>query len=149
MRGRGLLELHPVIECPPHYLARILICAFMPNMAECATPFALERLLLKRVLDVAVAGLLLAVTLPLLVIVAIVIKLDSDGPVIFRQLRMGRNFMCFQLLKLRTMRCSGDGLAYTLGADPRITRTGRWLRWFKIDELPQLWTAARGSGVDG
>jgi len=57
---------------------------------------------------------------------------------------MGRGFHPFQLFKLRTMKQSMGGSAYTLGADPRITRMGRWLRWFKIDELPQLWNVLCG-----
>jgi lipopolysaccharide/colanic/teichoic acid biosynthesis glycosyltransferase len=99
---------------------------------------------LKRSLDVALAGLVLGCTLPLLAIAAFLIKLDSNGPILFCQERMGRNFKRFQLFKLRTMKKSTGGLAYTLGADPRITRVGRWLRWFKIDELPQLWNVLRG-----
>ncbi len=100
--------------------------------------------MLKRSVDIVLAGLLLAVTLPLLVIAAIVIKLDSAGPVFFHQARMGRGFRRFQLLKLRTMQFCGEGSAYTLGADSRITRAGRWLRWLKFDELPQLWNVLRG-----
>jgi lipopolysaccharide/colanic/teichoic acid biosynthesis glycosyltransferase len=98
----------------------------------------------KRMIDVISAFLLLTLSLPLLAIAAIFIKLDSDGPVLFRQARMGRRFRGFQLYKLRTMNFGGEGTAYTLGADPRITRTGRWLRRFKIDELPQLWNVLRG-----
>jgi lipopolysaccharide/colanic/teichoic acid biosynthesis glycosyltransferase len=106
--------------------------------------FALGGFMLKRSVDIALAGLLFAVTLPILAIAAIVIKLDSEGPVFFVQARMGRGFKSFQLLKLRTMRPSGAGPAYTLGVDPRITRVGRWLRWLKFDELPQLLNVLRG-----
>jgi lipopolysaccharide/colanic/teichoic acid biosynthesis glycosyltransferase len=98
----------------------------------------------KRSLDVVLAVCLLVLAMPVLAIAAILIKLDSDGPVLFLQERMGRNFKIFRLFKLRTMTVSSDGSAYTLGADPRITRVGRWLRWFKIDELPQLWNVLRG-----
>lgn len=87
---------------------------------------------------------MLTAALPLLVLAGIVIKLESEGPALFRQDRMGRGFRRFKLLKLRTMSLSGDGPAYTLGADPRITRSGRWLRKLKIDELPQLWNVLRG-----
>src|ERR1035438_7604659 len=83
----------------------------------------------KRSMDIALAGFLLAASLPLLAFAAIVIKLDSGGPVLFRQARMGRRSRRFQLLKLRTMRISSDGPVFTLGEDPRITRVGRWLRW--------------------
>lgn len=100
--------------------------------------------MLKRSLDISLSGLLLAASLPLIVIAAILIKLDSPGPVLFRQARTGRGFMRFQLLKLRTMRVDAAGSPYTLGADPRITGAGRWLRKFKLDELPQLWNVLRG-----
>jgi lipopolysaccharide/colanic/teichoic acid biosynthesis glycosyltransferase len=99
---------------------------------------------LKRSVDIVLAGLLLAAALPLIVIAAIIVKLDSDGPVFFLQARMGRGFRRFELLKLRTMRLSREGSIYTLGADPRITRSGQWLRWLKFDELPQLWNVLRG-----
>jgi lipopolysaccharide/colanic/teichoic acid biosynthesis glycosyltransferase len=99
---------------------------------------------LKRSVDIVLGGLLFAVTLPLLVIAAIVIKLDSRGPVIFHQARMGRGFRRFRLLKLRTMQSCVHGSAYTVGTDSRITRAGRWLRWLKFDELPQLLNVLRG-----
>jgi lipopolysaccharide/colanic/teichoic acid biosynthesis glycosyltransferase len=98
----------------------------------------------KRGADIVLAGLLLTISLPFLAIAAILIKLDSAGPVIFRQVRMGRSFRRFELFKLRTMILSSDGSLYTLGADPRVTRTGRWLRRYKFDELPQLWNVLRG-----
>lgn len=100
--------------------------------------------MVKRGLDITLAGLLLVCTLPVLAVAALLIKLDSDGPILFCQERMGRNFKRFRLVKLRTMRPSTSGLAYTLGADPRITRVGQRLRWLKIDELPQLWNVLRG-----
>jgi len=94
--------------------------------------------------DVLLAAFLLLVFLPLLAMAAVLIKLDSEGPVIFVQDRVGRKFVRFRLLKLRTMTINGLGTAYTLGADPRVTRVGRWLRHCKIDELPQLWNVLRG-----
>lgn len=100
--------------------------------------------MLKRSADIAFAGVLLLVTLPLLACAAILVKLDSVGPVLFRQVRMGRGFKPFTLFKLRTMRLGSEGSAYTLGNDPRITRTGHWMRWLKLDELPQLWNVLRG-----
>lgn len=100
--------------------------------------------MLKRSVDITFAGVLLVVALPLIVFAAILIKLDSEGPIIFRQVRVGRRFKPFHLLKLRTMTHSVNGPAYTLGADPRVTRTGRWLRRSKLDELPQLWHVLRG-----
>jgi lipopolysaccharide/colanic/teichoic acid biosynthesis glycosyltransferase len=99
---------------------------------------------LKRTTDVVFATVLLASVLPLLAFAALLIKMDSEGPVIFCQPRMGRRFRRFQLYKLRTMNLTAGGSAYTLGADPRITRVGRWLRLYKVDELPQLWNVLRG-----
>lgn len=94
--------------------------------------------MLKRAFDLSCATILLILSIPILAFAALLIKLDSAGPVMFCQHRMGRKFMRFQLFKLRTMNLGGAGPAYTLGADPRITRVGRWLRKYKIDELPQL-----------
>ena len=100
--------------------------------------------MLKRILDIALSGLLLILTFPLVAIAIMIIKMESGDPAVFCQLRTGRGFKAFRLFKLRTMRCCCAGPAYTLGADPRITRSGRWLRRFKIDELPQLWNVLRG-----
>jgi len=98
----------------------------------------------KRALDLllAAAGLAL-LALPMLVI-ALWIKLDSPGPVLFRQVRVGRFGVPFRIHKFRTMRVEGGGREITVGADPRITRAGRWLRRTKLDELPQLLDVLRG-----
>jgi len=98
----------------------------------------------KRGLDVLASAILLFFALPLLLLLALVIKLTSPGPVLFRQKRVGRNFQVFEILKLRTMAHAQAGLAYTLGPDPRITPFGKWLRRTKLDELPQLWNVLRG-----
>ena len=98
----------------------------------------------KRSMDILLAGSLSLLALPVIVIAAVLIRLDSAGPVLFRQRRMGRHFTPFYLLKLRTMRANPGGPAITLGDDPRITRVGRWLRRSKIDELPQLWNVLSG-----
>jgi lipopolysaccharide/colanic/teichoic acid biosynthesis glycosyltransferase len=104
-----------------------------------------EGFVLKRALDIFLAGTMLFLTLPLLTLAAIAIKLDSHGPVLFCQARMGRGFMRFRILKLRTMHIEMPGSPFTLGRDPRITRVGRWLRWLKVDELPQLLNVLSGA----
>jgi lipopolysaccharide/colanic/teichoic acid biosynthesis glycosyltransferase len=86
------------------------------------------------------------ITLPLLAVLAVAVRVDSAGPVIFASPRLGADGMPFRLPKLRTMVWTGlsGGSAVTVAADPRLTRVGRWLRRFRLDELPQLWTVARG-----
>lgn len=95
---------------------------------------------MKRVFDVCVAALGLVIASPLLAVIAVLIKLDSSGPVIFRQVRVGQGFRPFAILKFRTMVVDppGASLPLTVGEDMRITRVGRILRKFKLDELPQL-----------
>jgi lipopolysaccharide/colanic/teichoic acid biosynthesis glycosyltransferase len=101
----------------------------------------------KRILDLAGAGLALLLASPLLLLAALAIKLDDRGPVLYRQRRMGRHGEEFDLLKLRTMivgaEAQGAGWAVNAG-DPRITRAGRVLRRLSLDELPQLWNVVRG-----
>jgi len=94
----------------------------------------------KRLFDIVASGLGLIFLSPLFLIVAIWIKLDSPGPVFFRQVRVGRYNKDFRIFKFRTMRVGSDkGSQITIGGrDPRVTRAGYWLRKFKIDELPQL-----------
>jgi lipopolysaccharide/colanic/teichoic acid biosynthesis glycosyltransferase len=95
---------------------------------------------IKCLVDVVLASLALVVLAPLFLLVALLIKLDSAGPVFFRQERMGRGVRPFLIYKFRTMvrDAPQKGGPLTLGRDPRITRLGRWLRKTKIDELPQL-----------
>ena len=119
-----------------------------------------------RALDLAIAPVLLVLLSPLLVLVAIAIKVDSAGPVLFSQRRLGRGMKPFTVLKFRTMKqgVSQDihrqfviGLIageepervqgkpqYKLSVDPRVTRLGRFLRRSSLDELPQLWNVLRG-----
>ena len=102
---------------------------------------------MNRAADVALAGLGLVVTSPLLVAAGLAIKLEDGGPVLFRQTRVGKNGKDFELLKLRSMvvdaERTGAGHAVDRG-DRRITRVGRLLRRTSIDELPQLWNIVRG-----
>lgn len=100
----------------------------------------------KRTLDVVLAVLGLLIAWPLLVLVAVVVKLDSPGPILFRQVRMGRGFRPFLIYKFRTMTAEAphQGGPLTIGEDPRITRVGRILRRSKLDELPQLFNILKG-----
>ena len=101
----------------------------------------------KRVFDLLVSGLGLLLLAPVLIGIALWIKLDSPGAVMFRQERVGRHGRLFLIHKFRTMAADTPerGLQITVGADARITRAGRWLRATKLDELPQLWDVLRGA----
>ena len=95
---------------------------------------------MKRLFDVVASGLGLIVLSPLFFILAIWIKMDSNGPVFYRQVRVGRNNKDFRIFKFRSMRVGSDkGSLVTIGGhDPRVTRSGYFIRKFKFDELPQL-----------
>lgn len=95
---------------------------------------------IKRLFDIVFSFIGLLLLLPLLMLVAILIKIDSRGPVFFKQQRIGRSFVPFAIYKFRTMKtdAAGNGLQITVGGDKRITRIGKILRKSKIDELPQL-----------
>lgn len=101
----------------------------------------------KRCIDVVLAGVGLLALFPLLVVVAIAVKLDSPGPVLFRQRRCGFNGRCFQIYKFRTMSVLEDGptIAQAQCSDSRVTSLGKWLRRTSIDELPQLLNVLEGS----
>ena len=100
----------------------------------------------KRIFDLCAALSGLVLLLPLLLLIAILIKRDSNGPVFFRQTRVGRQGQAFRIHKFRTMAMDApaNDLQITVGTDPRITHTGRWLRKYKLDELPQLIDVVRG-----
>lgn len=95
---------------------------------------------MKRIFDIAASGCGLLVLSPLFAVLAVWIKLDSSGPVFYRQTRVGRNNKDFRLFKFRSMRVGADrsGLITVGGRDPRITRSGYFIRKYKLDELPQL-----------
>ncbi|MBZ2207312.1 sugar transferase [Massilia soli] len=99
----------------------------------------------KRAFDLAAAigGLLLLA--PLMAAIALWIRVDSPGPVLFRQLRMGRHGVPFSIFKFRTMTVQSEGAQLTVGQDARITRAGRFLRHYKLDELPQLINVLQGA----
>lgn len=102
--------------------------------------------LLKRAMDLAIAGTALAATAPVLAAVAAAIRFDSRGSVLFSQVRVGKGRTPIRTLKFRSMVTDAErvGPQITTHGDPRITRVGRWLRRTKLDELPQLWNVLRG-----
>ncbi len=104
-------------------------------------------MIVKRLFDLVFAGLGLLFLLPLFLLIAILIRLDSPGPVFFRQERVGRFGVHFSIHKFRTMSVNAEskGLLLTTGNDRRITRIGFWLRKYKLDELAQLIDVAQGA----
>jgi exopolysaccharide biosynthesis polyprenyl glycosylphosphotransferase len=114
-------------------------------------------LFVKRIVDAVFAGATLALTAPLLIIIALVIKLESPGPILYQAERAGFKGRRFRCYKFRTMDLGADkakdqlrvhnerqGPFFKMADDPRITRAGRWLRRYSLDELPQLWNVVRG-----
>ena len=100
---------------------------------------------IKRVFDFLVSLVGLIAISPLLVLIAVVVKSDSPGPALFRQIRVGKNGVPFRIRKFRTMYIDNRGLELTSGDDPRITRAGKFLRRYKLDELPQLIDVLQGT----
>lgn len=112
----------------------------------------------KRLFDIVVSGVLIILTAPVMALVAIIVKLDSRGPALFRQARVGMEGRHFQMLKFRSMvldaeaqlgelhaQNEGQGLLFKIKDDPRITRVGRTIRRYSLDELPQLFNIFGGS----
>jgi exopolysaccharide biosynthesis polyprenyl glycosylphosphotransferase len=152
LEEQGIM-VHLASDLFPHKLARSRPWEFegAPLLSLHSAPPVSWRTEIKRLMDVVGSMLLLLFSLPLLVIVAIAIKLDSRGPVLFVQERVGLNKRRFRMFKFRTMRRNAEsqmkdlehlneksGPIFKIRRDPRITRVGRWLRVTSIDELPQL-----------
>jgi Undecaprenyl-phosphate glucose phosphotransferase len=110
-------------------------------------PRALFARAVKRALDIVGAAICLLLLMPLMLVVSVAIKVDSQGPILFRQRRCGFNGRQFQILKFRTMTVQEDGQVVTQAKrnDSRVTPIGRWLRRTSIDELPQLFNVLQGS----
>ena len=109
-------------------------------------PLSRLELLFKRAFDLVLASLALLLCTPVLVVAALLIKLDSTGPIFFLQHRHGFNQKPFRIIKFRTMRALEDGAVVRQATedDPRITNLGSWLRRWSIDELPQLFNVIKG-----
>jgi len=104
-------------------------------------------LVLKRMIDLSCGLLGLALSLPIMMLVAIAVRLDSKGPILYRQTRVGLGGKCFELMKFRSMRVDAEaanGACWAAENDPRVTRIGRFLRRYRLDELPQFINVIRG-----
>jgi lipopolysaccharide/colanic/teichoic acid biosynthesis glycosyltransferase len=123
--------------------SRSLVLAGSAEPAE-PSPWSLSAS--KRCIDFVVAASAILISWPLLLLTALIVRLESPGPVIFRQKRVGRGGTLFTVYKFRTMETAAnqDGPSMTKRGDPRVTRFGRFLRKHKLDELPQLFNVLRG-----
>jgi lipopolysaccharide/colanic/teichoic acid biosynthesis glycosyltransferase len=101
-------------------------------------------MLVKRIFDILLVSIGLLLLSPLMLLIALMIKLDSRGGVFFTQIRVGQYGRLFKIIKFRTMFVNNNGLNLTIGADLRITRVGHFLRKYKLDELPQLFNVLKG-----
>ena len=143
---------------PPAY-SRIYLEKFreVPLLSLSSAPDSELHLFFKRMFDIAVSFVALLLLSPLLLVIAIMIRLTSPGPVLFRQTRCGLGGRRFTIFKFRSMINNAaqmqaelhqlnelDGPVFKISDDPRITPVGRWLRRFSLDELPQLWNVFRG-----
>ncbi|WP_243373833.1 TIGR03013 family XrtA/PEP-CTERM system glycosyltransferase [Geotalea sp. SG265] len=160
---RGIFPLQEVLTCkfsgievvdaPSFYeqmTGKLLLENITPSWFIFSQGFKVTFILriMKRVIDIACAMLILLVVLPLLPFIVLMIKLDSPGPVLFRQQRVGAREKNFTIYKFRTMRADaekGTGAVWASMDDPRITRVGEFLRKTRIDEIPQLFNVLGGS----
>jgi exopolysaccharide biosynthesis polyprenyl glycosylphosphotransferase len=148
-----------VLEYLPRQMARVHVEMVdgLPVMTFSTAPVDVTALAVKRAADVFLAALLLVLASPLLLAVALAVRLSSPGPVLFRQVRVGLNGRRFTLLKFRSMYLGAeerqaelahlnvmDGPVFKARRDPRVTPVGRVLRAFSLDELPQLVNILRG-----
>jgi exopolysaccharide biosynthesis polyprenyl glycosylphosphotransferase len=153
------VRTHVAVDFFPHVNSTISLDRFgaTPLLTFSAAPYDEIRLLLKRSIDIVLAVAGLAVLAPFMVAIAVLIRLTSPGPAIFRQVRCGLNGRRFLFYKFRSM-CENaeemqasvahlntrDGAVFKIPRDPRLTPIGRYLRKFSIDEWPQLWNVLRG-----
>lgn len=133
---RGLLSMRP----------RITQVASEPLVDVTKAGVGASALNLKRLGDVAVSAAALVVLAPVFAAIALLVRIDSSGPVFYRQTRLGLRKRPFKILKFRTMYVNAEahGPALASDDDPRVTRTGRFLRKYRLDELPQFWNVLRG-----
>lgn len=135
-------DLHSMLALRPRVssvLGEPLVDITNPRISPAAENF-------KRLGDICVSAVALVLLLPVFIAIAVAVKLDSDGPVLYRQQRVGWHKKPFMINKFRTMRtdAEADGPALSSADDPRITRVGRTLRKYRLDELPQFWNVFVG-----
>lgn len=157
VRTRVAVDFFPHVNSQV-YLDRLNLdtVSDVPLLTFAAAPHDEVKLFLKRIIDVAVAGVALVLLSPVLLLIALAIRLTSRGPAVFRQERLGLSGRRFTVYKFRSMVHNAEGqkaslehlnqkqTVFKIPNDPRMTSIGRWLRKFSLDELPQLWNVVRG-----
>lgn len=152
------VQTHVAVDFFPHVNSEVFLerLGDAPLLTFSAAPHDDVRLMLKRAADVVIAAGALLVLAPLMAVIALLIRLTSPGPVIFKQVRCGLNGRRFVVYKFRSMVANAEQLkpalvhlnqkeiAFKIPNDPRLTPLGRWLRKFSIDEWPQLWNVLKG-----
>jgi exopolysaccharide biosynthesis polyprenyl glycosylphosphotransferase len=153
------IKIHIRADFAHSILSRTYLDALagIPILTLTSTPHAGMDLFLKRLMDLVAASIGLLASAPVMAVIAVMIKLDSSGPVLFRQVRLGLNGRRFVLLKFRSMVHHAEwqrealegqnemsGPVFKMSKDPRVTRVGALLRRTSFDELPQLWNVLRG-----
>jgi putative colanic acid biosysnthesis UDP-glucose lipid carrier transferase len=126
--------------------ARVVEINGMPALSVCDTPFYGMDAVLKRAMDLALGGMIMLTTLPLMALIAAAVRLNSRGPALFRQRRYGLNGEEIIVYKFRSMTCCEDGSVVTQAKrfDPRVTLVGRFIRKTSLDELPQIFNVIEG-----
>jgi lipopolysaccharide/colanic/teichoic acid biosynthesis glycosyltransferase len=138
--GVPVLDRRYVVE---NMTGRTPLSGLSPNEFGSLLP-SRQYLVVRRAIELALTVVFLPLLLPILVVVALVVRFDSPGPVLFVQTRIGRRGQPFRMVKFRTMFVGVPGPSFTTSADPRITRTGHFLRRCRLDELPQLFNILKG-----
>ncbi|MGE4323015.1 MAG: exopolysaccharide biosynthesis polyprenyl glycosylphosphotransferase [Sphingobium sp.] len=144
LAARGEIIVPELLRFAP---ARIDQIGGQPTIIVAGGPFQFRDRIIKRLFDIAFAGVATVLLSPVLIGAALAVKLTSPGPVLFRQPRLGRDARPFQILKFRSMRAEASDMKadrLTTRDDDRVTRVGNWLRRTSIDELPQLFNVLRG-----
>ncbi|HEV2852861.1 MAG TPA: TIGR03013 family XrtA/PEP-CTERM system glycosyltransferase [Thermoanaerobaculia bacterium] len=161
MDYRGRLSMDALLKCKTNGIrvqegssyyeqitGKIMVEGLRKSWLIFSDGFVVSRgtLFAKRLLDILVAGVGLVLALPFMLLVALAVRLDSPGPVFFRQDRVGRGGREFTLWKFRSMRTDAEagGARWAVQGDPRVTRVGRFIRKTRLDELPQLWNVLAG-----
>jgi hypothetical protein len=142
-RLRGL-QVNNALDFYERYFGKVWVDGLSSDWFVYSQGFKFSRTgqFVKRSFDLVSAVLMLVLGAPLFVLIAIATKLDSKGPVLFRQVRVGRHGKTFEIYKFRSMRVDAEskiGPAWATDFDPRVTRVGRVLRKFRLDELPQAY----------